>query len=113
MWFDFEILSAWNIIINGIPDFIKKENISPVVEWILSDIWSHNFSKSQTLEEVRNKIFAYTACRSAIKFWNKLNLFEMNKLLNDAVSDYSATCPHGRPVIYEIWLQELQDKYER
>jgi DNA mismatch repair protein MutL len=113
MWFDLEILSAGNIIINWIPDFIKKENISPIVEWILSDIWSHNFSKSQTLEEVRNKIFAYTACRSAIKFWNKLNLFEMNKLLNDAVSDYSATCPHGRPVIYEIWLQELQDKYER
>lgn len=113
MWFDLEILSAGNIIINGIPDFIKKENISSIVEWILWDIWSHNFSKSQTLEEVRNKIFAYTACRSAIKFWNKLNLFEMNKLLNDAVSDYSATCPHGRPVIYEIWLQELQDKYER
>jgi DNA mismatch repair protein MutL len=113
MWFDLEILSAGNIIINWIPDFIKKENISSIIDWILSDIWSHNFSKSQTLEEVRNKIFAYTACRSAIKFGNKLNLFEMNKLLNDAISDYSATCPHGRPVIYEIWLQELQDKYER
>ncbi len=113
MWFDLEILSAGNIIINGIPDFVKKENIKAIIEWILSDIWSHSFTKSQTLEEVRNKIFAYAACRSAIKFWNKLNLFEMNKLLNDAVSDYSATCPHGRPVIYEIWLQELQDKYER
>lgn len=113
MWFDFEVLSARNIMINGIPDFIKKENLSQIFQWILSDIWSHNFEKSKTLEEVRNKIFAYTACRSAIKFWNKLNLFEMNKLLNDAVADYSATCPHGRPVIYEIWLQELQDKYER
>lgn len=113
MWFDLEILSAGNIIINWVPDFIKKENISSIIEWILSDIGSHNFTKSQTLEEVRNKIFAYAACRSAIKFWNKLNLFEMNKLLNDAVMDYSATCPHGRPVIYDIWLQELQDKYER
>jgi len=113
MWFDFEILSAGNIMINGIPDFVKKENLSQIFWWILEDIWGHNFEKSKTLEEVRNKIFAYTACRSAIKFGNKLNLFEMNKLLNDAVADYSATCPHGRPVIYEIWLQELQDKYER
>jgi DNA mismatch repair protein MutL len=113
MWFDFEILSAGNIIINWIPDFIKKENISAIFEWILQDIGNHNFSKSQTLEEVRNKIFAYASCRSAVKFWNKLNLFEMNKLLNDSVTDYSATCPHGRPVIYEIWLNELQDKYER
>ncbi|MCP4523991.1 MAG: DNA mismatch repair endonuclease MutL [Candidatus Gracilibacteria bacterium] len=113
MGFDLEILSAGNIIVNGIPDFIKKENISQIIQGILSDIGSHNFSKSQTLEEVRNKIFAYASCRSAIKFGHKLNLFEMNKLLNDAVMDYSATCPHGRPVIYEIDLQELQNKYER
>jgi DNA mismatch repair protein MutL len=113
MWFDFEIM-PWNIvIINWIPDFIKKENIWNIIMWILEDIWSHNFSKSNTLEEVKNKIFAYTACRSAIKFWHKLNLFEMNKLLNDSVVDYSATCPHWRPVIFEINLEELKNKYER
>ena len=81
--------------------------------WILEDIWNQNFSKSTTLDEVKNKIFAYTACRSAIKFWHKLNLFEMNKLLNDSVTDYSSTCPHWRPVIFEINLNELKDKYER
>ena len=37
----------------------------------------------------------------------------MNKLLNDWVESYSSTCPHGRPVIYEISLNELKDKYER
>jgi len=80
---------------------------------ILDDIWEHKFSKSKTLQEVKNKIFAYTACRSAIKFWNKLSLFEINKLLNDAVLDYSATCPHWRPVIFEIDLEDLKGKYKR
>jgi hypothetical protein len=37
----------------------------------------------------------------------------MNKLLNDSVIDYSATCPHWRPVIFEIHLDELKNKYER
>jgi DNA mismatch repair ATPase MutL len=37
----------------------------------------------------------------------------MNKLLNDASLDYSATCPHGRPVVFEISLDEMKDKYER
>jgi len=37
----------------------------------------------------------------------------MNKLLNDAVLDYSNTCPHGRPVAFEINLEELKKKYER
>ncbi len=113
MGFELEILWAWNVIINAIPEFIKKENIKEVFLGILDDIWEQSFSKSQTLQEVKNKIFAYTACRSAIKFWNKLNLFEMNKLLNDAVLDYSSTCPHGRPVVFEISLEELKNKYER
>lgn len=113
MWFDFEILPWNNIIINWIPDFIKKENIKNIFLWILEDIWEYNFNKSKTLDEVKNKIFAYTACRSAIKFWNKLSLFEINKLLNDSVLDYSATCPHWRPVIFEINLENLKNKYER
>ncbi len=113
MWFEIEFLSNNILSIGSIPDFIKKENIKDIVLWIIRDITEGNILKSNTLEEVKNKIYAYTACRSAIKFWNKLNLFEMNKLLNDAVDGYSSTCPHGRPVIFEMSLDDLKNKYER
>jgi DNA mismatch repair protein MutL len=113
MGFDFEIISWNSLILNGIPDFIKKENLKMIFLWVLEDIWEQNFPKSKTLEEVKNKIFAYTSCRSAIKFWHKLNLFEINKLLHDASLDYSTTCPHGRPVMFEISLDEMKGKYER
>jgi len=113
MWFDLELMSNWILMINAIPDFIKKENISNIIESVIVDIWELWHKKSLTLEEVRNKIFAYTSCRSAIKFGHKLSLFEMNKLLFDSVLDYSATCPHWRPVVYDIDLMELQNKYER
>jgi len=113
MWFELEILSSGILMINAIPDFIKKERISNIIEGVIIDIWELWNKKSLTLEEVRNKIFAYTSCRSAIKFGHKLSLFEMNKLLNDSVLDYSATCPHGRPVVYDINLMDLQNKYER
>jgi len=113
MWFEIEILWSSIVIINAIPDFIKKEDLWKIFTWIINDIWEQNFSKSNTLDEVKNKIFAYASCRSAIKFWHKLNLFEINKLLNDAIIDYSATCPHWRPVVYNIDLEELKNKYER
>jgi len=80
---------------------------------VLEDIGENAHAKSKTLQEVRNTLFAYTSCRAAIKFGHKLSLFEMNKLLHDAALDYSATCPHGRPVIYEINLEEIKNKYER
>ncbi len=113
MWFDIEILSNGIIIINSIPNFIIKEDIENIFLSILEDIWEENIWKSKTLEEIQNKIFAYTACRSAIKFGNKLSLFEMNKLLNDSVLYYSNTCPHWRPVVFDIWLDKLKNKYER
>jgi len=113
MWFDIEIM-PWNIvIINSVPDFLKKEDISKTFMLIIDDIWKQNFNKSIKLEEVKNKIYAYTACRSAIKFGHKLNLFEMNKLLYDSVINYSSTCPHWRPVIFEVSLNDLKGKYER
>lgn len=113
MWFDMEILSGNGVMISGVPDFIKKEDIRSIFLWIIEDIRNASFGKSTTLEEIRNKIFAYSACRSAIKFGNKLSLFEMHHLLCDAALDYSATCPHGRPVVWEMTLDELQKKYER
>ena len=113
MWFELEITEKHYLLINAIPDFIKKEKISSIFEWVIEDIWEIWSRQSLTLDEIKNKIFAYTACRSAIKFGHKLSLFEMNKLLNDAVLDYSSTCPHWRPVVYSIDLMELQGKYER
>jgi len=113
MWFELEITKKHNLLINAIPDFIKKEKITSIFEWVIEDIWEIWSRQSLTLKEIKNKIFAYTACRSAIKFGHKLSFFEMNKLLNDAILDYSSTCPHWRPVVYSIDLMELQGKYER
>jgi len=110
LWFEIEILSHGNIMISSVPDFTGKTKIEKLFENILSDI-SELWSKS--LDEVRHKIWAYTACRSAIKFWDPLSMFEMHALLRDASTDYSATCPHGRPVVYDIDLEELKGKYER
>lgn len=110
MGFEINVLSSGNISLETIPDFIRRENLEKTFKNILQDM-SEMWSLS--LEEIRHKIWAYTACRSAIKFWDPLSIFEMNALLKDAYSDYSATCPHGRPVVYDIGLEELQKKYER
>lgn len=110
MWFEIEIFPWGSIMIQAVPDFVSKKNIEKVFREILDDISSEG---SKSLDEIRHKIWAYTACRSAIKFWDPLNMMEMKQLLIDASLDYSATCPHGRPVIWEMNLEELQKKYER
>ncbi len=110
MWFEIDILSGENIMIQAIPDFMNKKNIQEIFPRILADISSVG---SSVLEEVRNTVWAYTACRSAVKFWDPLSIFEMHGLLKDASIEYSDTCPHGRPVVYDIDLDWLKKKYER
>ncbi len=111
--FEMELLGNNILQVSAIPDFIKKEKLKDMIEGVIEDLSNSKIGVSQTLEEVRNKIAAYTACRSAIKFWHKLSLLEMHTLLNDAVTDYSATCPHGRPVISELDLEALKNMYDR
>ena len=110
LWIEIDTLSDGNIILQAIPDFMKRENIEKIFRNILEDISAVG---SQSIDEIRHKIWAYTACRSAVKFWDPLSLFEMHALLRDASLEYSATCPHGRPVVWEIGLWDLQKKYER
>ena len=112
-WFDFEIISGKSVIINWIPSFVKKDRIEEVFLWTIKDIWEENSRKTKTIDEIYNKVFATIACRSAIKFWDKLNLFEMNKLLFDASKYYCSTCPHGRSVELLMWLDELKSKFDR
>lgn len=113
VWFDFEILWEKSIIINWIPNFVKENRVEEVFLWTIKDIWEENARKIKTIDEVYNKVFATIACRSAIKFWDKLNLFEMNKLLHEAEKYYCSTCPHGRAVEFKMDLNELKKKFDR
>lgn len=54
---------------NAIPDFIRKERIEEIFHSLLTDVGEQSFTENvKTLDEVKNKLRAYTACRSAIKF---------------------------------------------
>jgi len=68
-----------------------------------------NTIKSKTLYEIKIKFLLVLAYRSVIKFWHKLNLFEMNKLLNEShLNDILQLVLTERPVIFEISLDELK-----
>ncbi len=66
MGFEIDMLSAGNILVQSIPDFVASENLASLISQILSDI--STLGKSTALDEVRHKLWAYTACRSAVKF---------------------------------------------
>lgn len=64
--------------------------------------------------ELRKKCLATTACKAAIKSGMKLNLRQMQVLLDELENTAMPyTCPHGRPTILKFSSDELAKMFKR
>ena len=107
------IVKDSTLIVKAIPSNLSKINIKELFINILEDIeTNHNFTNLNELEDI---VINYTACRTAIKFGQKLELVEMQKLLDDMqqISHKKYTCPHGRPALIKLGMNDLEKLFKR
>jgi DNA mismatch repair protein MutL len=64
--------------------------------------------------ELRKAVLATTACHSAVRAGDELNLRQMQMIL-EALSHtaYPFTCPHGRPTILKFSSEDLAKMFKR
>ncbi len=66
------------------------------------------------IEEVQEQILTRMACRAAVMAGDELTIGEMEKILLElALCKLPYTCPHGRPVMFKITVDELEKKFKR
>ncbi len=97
-------------IIEGVPAGIE---IGDEKDEILSIIDYHkNFREKRT--SILDSVAASYACKRAIKAGHKLQKNEMIALINDLfMCQFPHVCPHGRPVIINVTMKELDKKFMR
>lgn len=99
------------ISIKEVPIILGKPDIKNLFNEILDNL--KNMGSGETVE-IKYKRIATLACKAAVKANNLLSDLEMNKLINDLrYIDEPFTCPHGRPTIIKITLNELEKKFKR
>ena len=99
------------ISIKEVPILLGKPDIRNLFNEILDDL--KNMGTGETVEIKYNRI-ASLACKAAVKANNSLSDLEMNKLINDLrYIEEPFTCPHGRPTIIKITLNELEKRFKR
>ena len=99
------------ISIREVPIILGKPDIKNLFNEILDNL--KNMGNGKTIEIKYTKI-ATLACKAAVKANNQLSQLEMNKLINDLrYIEEPFTCPHGRPTIIKITLNELEKKFKR
>jgi DNA mismatch repair protein MutL len=108
--FSFTELSGRTILIEAIPADVKVGYEGKVLLEIIDYYRDNEGSEYQPHE----KIAAAFSCKNAIKSGEKLTQREMAALVDQLFATKEPYfCPHGRPVIVTLNLEEIDRKFKR
>jgi DNA mismatch repair protein MutL len=86
------------------------------LEALLGDLASQlaEVERGSALDEAQHDLLATMACHSAVRANEEVSPEEARALL-DALDgiDFKARCPHGRPVVFELSVAELERRVGR
>lgn len=110
--FDMEGFGGNTFIVRAVPACLANEDIGEVIKGVLDDLM--NDKPPTTMQGKIERMITYMACRSAIKFGQKLSIDEMQSLILQMEKlKRPYTCPHGRPTSVSITLGELEKMFKR
>jgi DNA mismatch repair protein MutL len=63
---------------------------------------------------MREKLAQKAACRTAVKAGDLLTPAQQQDLLDDLLAAWSpSVCPHGRPVLFALTVEEMERRFMR
>ncbi len=99
------------IIVRSLPKILSKDrgNLRLIDEVVVFLMENPETSQSELLRGVLSRI----ACSMAVKAGKRLNVMEMASLVKDCMKERVSNCPHGRPVMIKMGLEDLQKRFFR
>ena len=109
--FQLKFLAKETVKIEGVPDDVKKGNEEQVLFELLEE-YSTN-EREKHLEQKDNLAKSYS-CKTAIKAGDKLDERAMRLLIDQLfATSMPYVCPHGRPIVIKISLNEFDRRFGR
>src|SRR3989339_288313 len=110
--FAIESFGGNTFLISAVPSDIAGKDIVSIFKGVID--YLINDGRSDELQSRREHLLHYAACRSAVKFGQKLSYEEQAGLLAQLSEiDRKETCPHGRPTMIRITYDELEKRFKR
>lgn len=115
--FEVEWFGDKTIVIKGVPAFASECDSQQLIQEILDNllsIGSELNSPETRIQRLREKIAISLSCRAAIKINTCLSAEKMQWLLDELfLCKNPYTCPHGRPIILRINIEEILRGFKR
>ncbi|MFQ6674255.1 MAG: DNA mismatch repair endonuclease MutL [Fidelibacterota bacterium] len=97
-------------LIEGVPSEMAWGNEKQILKDIIDNYQSHH----KEYASYREALAASFACRAAVKAGDSLTVEEMQTLVDRLfATKHPYYCPHGRPIIVNLTLDELDRRFER
>lgn len=109
--FEIKFFSKNTIVIDGVPQDIKLGTEEQILLEVLDE-----YKKNQNEKPLENRdnLAKSFSCKSAIKAGDRLSEKEMRLLVDQLfATSMPYVCPHGRPVIIKIPLDEFDKRFGR
>ncbi|HET7153428.1 MAG TPA: DNA mismatch repair endonuclease MutL [Candidatus Kapabacteria bacterium] len=99
------------VVIDAVPQDVRPGNET----WVLAELIEQAREYGQMgTPDARDHIAKTYACKAAIKAGDKLTPPEMNSLIDHLFATRMPyVCPHGRPIVIKIALEELDRRFGR
>jgi DNA mismatch repair protein MutL len=109
--FDIRLFGKNTVIIDGIPADVRIGSEKKILQEVLDEFKNNEHAG---VKDVRENLAKSFACKAAIKAGDKLNITEMIGLIEHLfLTKMPYVCPHGRPIIVRIPLEELDKRFGR
>ncbi|MFH1963271.1 MAG: DNA mismatch repair protein MutL, partial [bacterium] len=110
--FKIEEFGQNTFIIRAVPVGMEKSDPKKTVLEILHDI--QDTGKAKTSSELRETMIISMSCKTAIKAGQPLSDEEVNFLVQQLMKTQQPhTCPHGRPTMIRLGVDELEKRFMR
>jgi len=109
---DVEFFGGDSFALKGAPAILAGVDLPALLADVAGQL--AEVERGSAVEEALHGLLATMACHAAVRARDEVSPEEARALLEalDAV-DFRARCPHGRPVVFEISLAELERQVER
>jgi DNA mismatch repair protein MutL len=115
--FEVEWFGEQTLVIKGVPSFARECDAQLLIEGILDELTSQSreeVDENSRMKRLRQKIAISLSCRAAIKINTPLSQDKMQWLLDELFRcDNPFTCPHGRPIVLRMGIEEVLRGFKR